>query len=381
MKIFFPNCFLLLLVLLHIETSATRIRTLICKKMRLYNSAAPLSEIITPQKPKWAGGGPVSDLVNFLISLKPVFSLMKLGARRVLISTAEKNNIPWTSTAVNLAAKNDILVSHYNSLFDPEIQYPDYYTKDFHAYDDGNLNWEAAYECESATMAMALRVWPTEALTAVQAQTRLRQSFLSAVKSYMGTDAAERGFPRRIADVGCSVGVSTSYIAKAFPSAEVLDGIDLSPHFLAVAKLRQPELAMQEGLSSPAVRWIHTNMERSGLPTGQYDLTCVCFVFHELPQEASRNIIAELYRVANSGGVVAITDNNPMSAVIQNLPPALFTLMKATEPWSDQYYVFDLEAALRDVGFVDVRTVETDPRHRTVLARKPATDAHTYNSN
>ncbi len=98
------------------------------------------------------------------------------------------------------------------------------------------------------------------------------------------------------------------------------------------------------------------------------------FVFHELPQEATRNIIAELYRISNSGGVVAITDNNPMSAVIQNLPPALFTLMKATEPWSDQYYVFDLEAALRDAGFVDVKTVETDPRHRTVLARKPATD-------
>jgi ubiquinone/menaquinone biosynthesis C-methylase UbiE len=191
----------------------------------------------------------------------------------------------------------------------------------------------------------------------------------------MGTDVTASGFPLRIADVGCSVGVSTYYIAEAFPSAAVLDGIDLSPHFLAVAKLREPEWTLSEGLSSfPAVRWIHTNMERSGLPTGQYDLTCVCFVFHELPQEATRNIIAELYRISNSGGVVAITDNNPMSAVIQNLPPALFTLMKATEPWSDQYYVFDLEAALRDAGFVDVKTVETDPRHRTVLARKLATD-------
>eukprot|EP01036_Dinobryon_divergens_P035721 gene35721-46343_t len=176
---------------------------------------------------------------------------------------------------------------------------------------------------ESATMAMALRVWPKEALTAKQAPTRLRQSFLTAVKTYMGTDVTASGY--------CECGLSPI----------------------------------------PAVRWIHTNMERSFLPTGQYDLTCVCFVFHELPQEATRNIIAELYLISNSGGVVAITDNNPMSAVIQ---PALFTLMKATEPWSDQYYVFDLEAALKDAGFVDVKMVETDPRHRTVLARKPATD-------
>ena len=370
MKIFSPLYCLWLLLLQSVKSIKTH--KSIIRKMRLYTTA-PSSEINLnpPQKPKWAGGGPVSDLVNFLISLKPVFSLMKLGARRVLISTAEKNSIPWTSTAVNLAAKNDILSSYYNSLLAPEMQYPDYYTKDFHAYDDGNLNWEAAYECESATMAMALRVWPTEALTAAQAQTRLRQSFLSAVKSYMATFASREGFPQRIADVGCSVGVSTYYIAKEFLGATTLDGIDLSPHFLAVAKLRQAEWAIPSSNSNPTVRWIHANMERSGLPTGQYDLTCACFVFHELPQEASRNIITELFRVSNCGGIVAITDNNPMSAVIQNLPPALFTLMKATEPWSDQYYVFDLEAALRDAGFVDVQTVETDPRHRTVLARKP----------
>jgi hypothetical protein len=94
--------------------------------------------------------------------------------------------------------------------------------------------------------------------------------------------------------------------------------------------------------------------------------------------------------------MVAITDNNPKSPVIQNLPPALFTLMKSTEPWTDEYYVFDIgkvtpeiyyqpnrtiylftytsvcspEQALVDAGFVDVRTEATDPRHRTILARK-----------
>lgn len=31
------------------------------------------------------------------------------------------------------------------------------------------------------------------------------------------------------------------------------------------------------------------------------------------------------------------------SATIQNLPPAIFTLMKSTEPWSDEYYSYDLE--------------------------------------
>jgi len=38
------------------------------------------------------------------------------------------------------------------------MDYPAYYTQPFHAYEDGNLNWLAAAEVESATSAMCLRV-------------------------------------------------------------------------------------------------------------------------------------------------------------------------------------------------------------------------------
>jgi len=38
------------------------------------------------------------------------------------------------------------------------MDYPNYYTQPFHAYEDGNLNWLAAAEVESATSAMCLRV-------------------------------------------------------------------------------------------------------------------------------------------------------------------------------------------------------------------------------
>lgn len=62
-----------------------------------------------------------------------------------------------------------------------------------------------------------------------------------------------------------------------------------------------------------------------------------------------------------------IADNNPRSKVIQNLPPVLFTLMKSTEPWSDEYYAFDLEAEMRAAGLKGVVTVESDPRHRAIL--------------
>jgi len=37
------------------------------------------------------------------------------------------------------------------------VRYPDYQVP-FHAYEQGNLCWEAAFEAESATHAMALRI-------------------------------------------------------------------------------------------------------------------------------------------------------------------------------------------------------------------------------
>ena len=32
----------------------------------------------------------------------------------------------------------------------------------FHAYEGGNLNWNAAFEVEAATLAITLRYWPNE---------------------------------------------------------------------------------------------------------------------------------------------------------------------------------------------------------------------------
>lgn len=375
-------------------------------------------------KPKWAGGGDlVSDLVNGLISIKPLFNVMKVQARKTLIGTAEKNGIPWSERSAVLGRLvGSTLQSNYDDIESKPVVnagYPSYYTQEFHAYDDGNLNWQAATECESATMSMALRVWPKDGLTAEAAQDRLRYSFMDAVENYAnetrrnaGTSAPLSGLaalqslfsgaksssaagtgPTKIIDIGCSVGMSTFYLAERFPQAKVIDALDLSPHFLAVGMQRQAramstDTQSESGLESGVgvfkglerfatanlnrIRWIHANIEGTDLPANTYDLTAASFMFHELPQEPSETILREMYRITKPEGVVAITDNNPKSAVIQGLPPALFTLMKSTEPWSDEYYTFDLEDALRKVGFTDVMTVATDPRHRTVLGKKNA---------
>ncbi|MGC1310271.1 MAG: methyltransferase domain-containing protein [Phormidesmis sp.] len=309
-------------------------------------------------KPNWAGDDGLSRFVNLLIKTKPIYSVMKTQARRVLIKTAEKNGIPWRENYQTLEAANpqQALAQVSNS----NMTYPDYYRVPFHAYDEGNLCWPAAFEAESATYAMALRVWPQEKLTWQAAQDRLRNSFHEVLNQYGPHPVKD------ILDIGCSVGISTravhDYYEKTQGSPVHTIGLDLSPYMLAIAKIQDK--------AGKISQWIHTKAEDTGLSGRSFDLVTLQFVIHELPHPVTQAIFKEAHRLLRPGGCLAIVDNNPQSPVIQNLPPVLFTLMKSTEPWSDDYYTFDVEAALKESGFEPVVTVASDPRHRTLIGKK-----------
>jgi ubiquinone/menaquinone biosynthesis C-methylase UbiE len=311
----------------------------------------------TKLKPDWAGGDWLSRAVNVLIQTKPIYGLMKQQARKVLIKTAEKNGVAWRQTYETL--KTSGIQAQLTDRTNPHITYPDYYNVPFHAYDAGNLCWDAAFEAEPATYAMALRIWPDESLTWQAAQDRLRDSFHQAIAEYRPTPV------QNILDIGCSVGLSTLAIDRFYRSVNPTlhtTGLDLSPYMLTVAQHRDP---------AGEITWMHANAEATSLPDCSFDLITLQFVIHELPREATATIVQECYRLLRSGGTLAIVDNNPQSKVIQNLPPVLFTLMKSTEPWTDDYYTFDVVTGIKQAGFDRVEMLETDPRHRTILGTKP----------
>jgi ubiquinone/menaquinone biosynthesis C-methylase UbiE len=311
----------------------------------------------TKLKPDWAGEDWLSRLVNLLIQTKPIYSLMKQQARKVLIKTAEKNGVAWRKTYQDLIASG--IQTQLASRTNPDLRYPDYYNRPFHAYDDGNLCWDAAFEAESATYAMALRVWPDDNLTWQSAQDRLRSSFHQVLADYRSAPVHD------ILDIGCSVGLSTLTLHdfyQAQNSTVRTVGLDLSPYMLTVAQHRDRDGKIAD--------WIHAKAEATGLPDASFDLISLQFVIHELPRTATAAIFRECFRLLRSGGTLAIVDNNPQSAVIQKLPPVLFTLMKSTEPWTDDYYTFDVEAAMTDVGLTQIKTIASDPRHRTIVAQK-----------
>uniref|UniRef100_A0A0D9XI85 Methyltransferase domain-containing protein n=1 Tax=Leersia perrieri TaxID=77586 RepID=A0A0D9XI85_9ORYZ len=313
------------------------------------------------ERPAWSGETPVSRLVGALIAFKPLYSLMKLASREVIIRTAEKSNIPWREMTKQVLESDVYEV--FDRIRDSNLVYPDYYLSPFHAYDEGNLSWLAAAEAEPATMSIAKRAIP-DAGSIEEANQIVRGSWLNAIEEHHMKYSGNRQI-NDILDVGCSIGVSTRYLAEKFPSAKAV-GLDLSPYFLAVAAHKEEKLPRKN-----PIRWVHANGEATGLPSNSFDLVSLAYVCHECPARAIIGLVNEAFRLLRPGGTIALTDNSPRSKVLQELSPVLFTLMKSTEPFLDEYYMLDLEETLSRAGFDNVHSILTDPRHRTVTATVP----------
>jgi hypothetical protein len=123
---------------------------------------APALPVASSAPPNWvASAHPLGWLIDRLLAVDPVRRLLFHQARRLIIRTAEGRGIAWRARREQLLAQAEPLLA---TSTDPATVTPAYYRARFHAYDQGNLCWEAACEAEQATDAMALRVWPAEHL-------------------------------------------------------------------------------------------------------------------------------------------------------------------------------------------------------------------------
>lgn len=294
--------------------------------------------------------GAISHFVNGVLSIKPLAKLAKHQARQMMIQRAEKMGVPWRQEARSLLERNWDL--QFQQVNDPNLTYPDYYLQSFHAYESGNLSWEAACEVEVAACAVHSTVFPG---AGIEGDARLRKSYHDLLIPQIPDS------PRDIVDLGCSVGMSTFALQQVYPDAK-LTGVDLSPYFLAVAQYKSEQRKM-------AVNWVHAAAESTGLPDASFDLVSACLMFHELPQKASRQIFQEARRLLRPRGHLAIMDMNPKSEVYAKMPPYILTLLKSTEPWLDEYFNLDIERAIIEAGFHKPTITPNSIRHRTIVAQ------------
>ena len=96
--------------------------------------------------------GLASRLVNSVLSIKPLAALAKHQAREMMINRAEKIGVHWRQDAQALLARN--WDAELFSVQNPDLVYPKYYLTSFHAYEKGNMSWEAATEVEVAARAV-----------------------------------------------------------------------------------------------------------------------------------------------------------------------------------------------------------------------------------
>lgn len=290
-----------------------------------------------------------SRLVNGILSIKPLYQFAKSRARNMMIKRAEEIGVPWRDRVAQL--KKHDWDSELATIENPSLNYPDYYVRSFHAYEKGNLSWDAALEVEVAAYAVHAKLWEE---SGVNGDARLRESYHQILKQQLPSA------PEKIVDLGCSIGMSSFALQAQYPKAQIT-GVDLSPYFLSVAQYR----ARQEGFK---IDWQHAPAEATGLPSDSFDLVSAFLMFHELPQQPARAIFQEAKRLLKPGGYFCLMDMNPRSPVYQKMPPYVFTLLKSTEPYLDEYFTLDLDAALTAVGFDAPIIIPNSPRHRTVIA-------------
>ena len=294
-----------------------------------------------------------TKLINGLLSIKPLAEFAKTRARKMIVERANSIGVNWEENINKL--KNHDWQAEIAKVEDKNCPYPSYYLTSFHAYENGNLNWQAAWELESAAYSVHSTIFSKT--PSADGDRTLRASYHKVLQEEIDNR------PQKILDIGCGVGLSTFALQETYPNSE-FSGLDLSPHFLAVANYQ----SQQKGKN---INWIHAPAEANNLAPQSQDLVSAFLIFHELPQCAAQEIIAHAYQLLSSGGYFAMMDMNPQSQVYKKMPRYVLTLLKSTEPYLDQYFSLDLESLLTSIGFETPKVIPTSIRHRAIIARKP----------
>jgi ubiquinone/menaquinone biosynthesis C-methylase UbiE len=228
-------------------------------------------------------------------------------------------------------------------------RFPAYYRRNFHWQTDGYFS---DYSAEVYELGVELLFRGT-------ADVMRRQVIPPITRHVRALGGAEK---LRVLDVACGTGRTLHQLARAHPTLR-LYGIDLSPAYVRTARKRLSHV--DECAVSVE------NAEEMPFADGAFDaLTCV-YLFHELPRNARRNVVREMFRVVKPGGVVVLEDSAQLSesrvieTSLREFPREFH------EPFYADYLEDDLAGLLAEVGF-EVESTEPHLVAKVVVARRPA---------
>ncbi len=150
--------------------------------------------------------------------------------------------------------------------------------------------------------------------------------------------------PKRILEMGCTVGHTLGGFKEFFPDAEA-HGIDVAAPGLRYAFARAANLGLD-------LHFHQQDAAATTFPDGSFDLVFSRILMHETSAEAAPKIFAECHRLLRPGGVMFHSDApqfNEMDPYTQSLRDWDSTVNN--EPFMDGYYGMSLEDEWAAVGF------------------------------
>lgn len=143
-------------------------------------------------------------------------------------------------------------------------------------------------------------------------------------------------------EVGAGTGRLTRFVKLAFPKARITV-LDLSWAYLKAAQKRLREF--------DRIEFVHGAAEELPFVDGKFDLVYSCFLFHELPLEVRRRVLAESARVLRPTGALGLVDSlqtgdaPEFDEVLARFPRDFH------EPFYRNYLAHPLEGLFAEAGF------------------------------
>ncbi|MBM3505266.1 MAG: methyltransferase domain-containing protein [Alphaproteobacteria bacterium] len=168
--------------------------------------------------------------------------------------------------------------------------------------------------------------------------------------------------PKRILDMGCSIGASGIPVAEAFPDAE-FHGIDVAAPLLRYGHARAESLGV-------AVHFSQQAAEHTDFADESFDLIFSCLLMHETSGSSLRQYMKEIHRLLKPGGITVHiegpfmhwADKTPFEQFIGN--------------WGTHYNAEPFCSALGDTDFPEVLSKLGFPKQHVRLERSDSGFGH-----
>ena len=162
--------------------------------------------------------------------------------------------------------------------------------------------------------------------------------------------------PRRILDLGCTVGHNAVPLAQAFPEAEVI-AIDVAAPMLRYAHARARALGVNN------INFRQANAESLDYPDGHFDLISTAMFWHESSSKAMPRKLKEIQRLLAEGGLTAHLEQPQYQGMdVYEQFVRDWDTYNNNEPFWGVMHEYDLRKMMADAGFDPARYFETTAR-------------------